>query len=163
MAKFGIEVKWGFIFLCFTLVWMLAEKLLGLHSTHIDKHAFYTNFFIIPVILIYILALLEKRNNYFSGSISWSQGAKSGIVLSMVITFLSPLSQVIIHKIISPEYFSNVIKFAIDTGSLSQPDSESYFSLKSYIVQSMFGSFVVGIFLSLGISLFIKSKPQIQS
>ena len=63
MKKFALEIKWGVIFTIVLLLWMVMEKLLGWHGKHIDKHAIYTNFFAILAILIYVLALLEKRKN----------------------------------------------------------------------------------------------------
>lgn len=50
MQKYRIELKWAIIFMVTTLAWMILEKLVGLHSTHIGKHMIYTNFFAIPAI-----------------------------------------------------------------------------------------------------------------
>ncbi len=38
MKKISTEIKWALIFVAMSLLWMLLEKLSGLHSTHIDKH-----------------------------------------------------------------------------------------------------------------------------
>ena len=60
MKKIKIEIKWAIIFTIMVLVWMFIEKLAGFHSEHIDKHPIYTNFIIIPTIIIYVLALLSS-------------------------------------------------------------------------------------------------------
>ena len=61
MNKYKIELKWGIIFTTMMLVWMVLERIAGLHSEHIDKHAIFTNFVSIPAIIVYVLALLDKR------------------------------------------------------------------------------------------------------
>ncbi len=62
MKKFSIELKWSFIFIFMSLVWMLLERLTGLHDENIDQHAIYTNLIAIPAILIYYFAIKEKRD-----------------------------------------------------------------------------------------------------
>ncbi|MDY0089018.1 MAG: hypothetical protein RBR78_01495 [Flavobacteriaceae bacterium] len=69
MKNLKIEIKWAVIFSLMMLLWMLLEKLTGLHSTHIDKHAYISNLFAIPAILIYVLALKDKKKNFYNGQI----------------------------------------------------------------------------------------------
>ena len=71
MKKNKIEIKWAIIFTIMILVWMFIEKLAGFHSEHIDKHPIYTNFIIIPTIIIYVLALLDKRKNVYNGIMTY--------------------------------------------------------------------------------------------
>ena len=70
MSKYKIELKWGIIFTLMMLVWMVLEKIAGLHDEHIDKHAIYTNFVAIPAIIVYVLALLDKRKGYYNGTMT---------------------------------------------------------------------------------------------
>lgn len=35
-GKYKIEIKWAVIFIAMSLLWMVLEKLTGLHSTYID-------------------------------------------------------------------------------------------------------------------------------
>src|SRR5690554_7181183 len=74
MEKFKLEIKWAFIFIAMSLLWMVLEKAVGLHSTHIDKHMYVTNLFAIPAILIYVLALREKKTKDYNGVMSFKQG-----------------------------------------------------------------------------------------
>ncbi|MGF1670457.1 MAG: DUF4199 domain-containing protein, partial [Balneolaceae bacterium] len=134
MNKYKIEIKWGIIFVVMTLVWIAMEKALGLHSTHIEHHATYTNFIAIPAIVIYVLALLEKRKKDFGGTMSYKQGFISGLIITLVVTILSPLSQVLISSVISPDYFSNMIEYTSENGIMDREAAEAWFNLKSYIV-----------------------------
>lgn len=68
--KFKTEIKWVIIFAVVALLWMVFEKLVGLHDEHIDKHLYPTNLFIIPAIIVYVLALKDKKNNDLGGQMS---------------------------------------------------------------------------------------------
>jgi hypothetical protein len=107
MASIKIEIKWAILFSIMGLVWMLLEKLSGLHSTYIDYHLYLTNLFAIPAIWVMVLALKEKKKVFYNGNITYLQGLLSGIVLSIIIALISPLTQWITSYIITPEYFPN--------------------------------------------------------
>lgn len=158
MKKFAIEIKWGVIFTIVSLLWMFMEKQLGWHDELIEKQAIYTNFFGIVAIVIYVLALLDKRKNFFNGVMTWQQGFVSGMIISVVVAILSPLAQYISLEIISPEYFDNLISYAVENGRMTQENAEAYFNLKSYIIQSFFFALVVGIVTSAIVALFIRTK-----
>lgn len=160
MNKYKIETKWAFLFAIVTLAWMFLEKLLGLHSEHIDKHATYTNFFAIPAIAVYVLALLDKRNNYYSGVMTYKQGFIAGLIITVIITLLSPFTQIITSKVITPEYFPNVIEYVVRSGKMSLKEAEEYFSLSNYVFQSVIGALVMGTITTAIVALFTKTKTK---
>ena len=158
MKKNKIEIKWAIIFTIMILVWMFIEKLAGFHSEHIDKHPIYTNFIIIPTIIIYVLALLDKRKNVYNGIMTYKQGLISGLVIALIVTILSPLTQYITSTIITPDYFSNVIKYVVNEGKMNQIEAENYFNLKSYIVQALIGAPIMGIVTTAIVAIFTRRK-----
>lgn len=158
MNKLAIEIKWGILFSIATLVWMIIEDTVGLHDVYISKQAIYTNLFAVIAIAIYVLAIREKKYLYYKGIMTWKQGFISGVVLSVVITILSPLVQYITFKYITPNFFSNSIQYCVDLKKLTQTQAEAYFSLKSYIIQGVFGGLSMGIVNSALISLVLKTK-----
>lgn len=160
LNKYKLEIKWGFIFFLMTLVWMFLEKISGLHSTHIDKHATYTNFIAIPAIAIYVFALLDKKRNFYNGSMTYVEGFVAGLMVTLVVTILSPISQLITSYLITPEYFPNVISFVIESGEMSQTDAEKYFNLMSYIKQGLIGAPVMGLVTSAIVAIFTQSKSK---
>jgi len=161
MKNYIIEIKWAVIFSVVILLWMLLEKISGLHSTHIDKHMYLTNLFAIPAILIYVFALKDKKKNFYNDKISYKQGIISGFVLSILITLISPLTQWITSYIITPEYFTNVIKYSLETGYHSSlEEAEAYFSYKNYVVQGAFGALIMGIVTSLIVMIFLRTKKK---
>lgn len=158
MKNFTIEIKWALLFAVASLLWMFIEKSLGWHDEQIEKHPLYTNIFAIPAVVIYVLALREKKKNFFNGKMDWKQGFISGIILTVFITLLSPLTQYITNTFISPEYFSNVIAYTVEHKVMSQQAAEAYFNLKSYIVQGIFGTLSMGVVTAAIVAYFIKSK-----
>jgi hypothetical protein len=158
MLNLKIELKWATIFVGMSLLWMILEKLLGLHDKYIDKHAIFTNFIAIPAILIYVLALLDKRKNDYNGRMTYKQGVICGLIITAMVTVVSPITQYITTNIITPEYFPNVIKYSVNSGKLTQQDAENYFNLKSYIIQGLIGAPIMGIITTLIVAFFTKKK-----
>ncbi|GMN09604.1 hypothetical protein MTsPCn9_16470 [Croceitalea sp. MTPC9] len=158
MKKFVTEIKWGIIFTIAALLWMVLEKALGWHDTHIEKHAIYTNFFAIIAIVIFVFAIREKRDKDLGGKMTWFQGVASGIIVSVVVAILSPLSQYLTHEFITPDYFKNAIAYAVESKGLSQKNAETFFSFKSYLIQSAFGALGMGTVTSAIVALFLKKK-----
>ena len=158
MKKFTTEIKWGVIFTLATLLWMVFEKAMGWHDVHIDKHGIYTNLFAIIAILIFVLALIEKRNKDLGGKMTWFQGVASGIIISVVVALLSPLTQYITHEFISPDFFKNMVTYAVEQKGMGQKNAETLFSLKSYVIQSVFGALGMGAVTSAIVALLIRKK-----
>lgn len=158
MKSFEIEIKWAFIFTAMGLFWMVLERMFGLHDIHIAKHAIYTNFIAIPAVAVYVYALLDKKKNYYRGKMSYRQGLVSGIFLSVGVTVLTPLSQLVTSVLISPDYFNNVIAHVVAQNQMTQEQAADYFNLKSYIIQSVFFAPVMGVLTSLIVAFAVKSK-----
>jgi len=160
MKKYSIDIKWGFIFIAVTLLWMLLERLLGFHNQHIDKHAIVTNFFFLPAIAVYIYGLLDKRRNFYDGEMTYLQGLYAGLIITIVVSIFAPLTQYITSKIISPDYFTNVIKYSIESGKMTQIQAEQYFNLKSYITQTTIFTPIMGIATSVVVAIFTRGKKK---
>ncbi|WP_297092286.1 DUF4199 domain-containing protein [uncultured Draconibacterium sp.] len=158
MKKIAIEIKWAILFIVIQLLWMLGERMAGLHDENIEKHAIVTNFFAILAIAVYVVALLDKRKNSYQGRMTWKQGFFSGLIITVGVTLLTPLSQYITSAIITPDYFSTMIAYTVETGKMTQAAAESYFNMKSYIVQSVIFAPAMGIVTSAIVALFTRKK-----
>jgi hypothetical protein len=158
MNKFKTEIKWGVIFVLATLLWNLLERLLGFHSDKIDQHAVVTMFFMIPATVIYVLALRDKRNNDLGGKMTYKQGLIAGLIITLVVTILTPLSQYLAVEVISPDYFPNMIEHSVALGEKTLDEAQDYFSLQNYMVQSLIFAPVAGIVTSLIVALFMRKS-----
>lgn len=158
MGKYRTEIKWALIFVLMVLIWMTMERLAGLHSFHIGQHPIYTNFIAIPAIAVYVLALLDKRKKVYRGQMNYLQGFVTGLGITLLVTLLSPLTQVLVSKVITPEYFQNAMHYAVSTGKMQQAAAEAYFNLNNYIMQGLIGTPVMGVLTSAAVAFFTRSR-----
>lgn len=159
MDMIKIEIKWALIFSLMTLAWIFIEKIAGLHSENIDLHPYLTNIFAVPAIIVMVLALKDKKKNFYNGSMTYMQGLISGVILSAFISILSPLTQWIITNVISPDFFKNMIDFTLDLGYYkTQEDAEAYFNYENYAKQSAIGAFVMGVITTAVAMILLQTK-----
>ncbi len=159
MKNIKIEIMWAIIFSVMVLLWMLLEKLSGLHSTYIDYHLYLTNLFIIPAVWVMVLALKNKKNIFYNGKMSYKQGLISGVILSFLIALISPLTQWITTYIITPEYFPNVIKRSVELGYYqTRAEAEANFNYPNYAIQGAIGALIMGILTTAIVMIFLRSR-----
>ncbi|MEM8527495.1 MAG: DUF4199 domain-containing protein [Bacteroidota bacterium] len=162
MKNIKVEVKWAIIFTIVSLLWMVLEKLSGLHGKHIEYHMYLTNLFFIPAVVMMVMALKNKKRNFYGGQMTYGQGLTSGMILSAIIALLSPLSQWITSFVITPEYFPNVIGYSLESGYYStRAEAEAFFSYKNYAMQGAIGAVLMGIITTAAAMVFIRSKREI--
>jgi ABC-type Fe3+ transport system permease subunit len=160
MEKRSIEIKWSILFTLAMLLWMYGEKLFGLHDDWIEKHAFYSGFFAIVAIAIYLFALYDKRKNYYNGFMDWREGFISGLYLTLFIVILSPLTQYVISRFISPEFFPNIIRYSVETGEMTRDQAQDHFSLKNYIITSAVFAVISGVITSAIAALLMRKRKK---
>ena len=160
MKKYRIEIKWALIFAAVFLLWMVLEKLIGMHDKHIEKQQFVTILILIPSIIVYVLAIKDKKKNFYAGNMTYKHGFLSGLMLTLFVVILSPINQLIISYIITPDYFANVIEHTVKSGMFTQEQAEAQFNIKSYIITNIVGGLVTGVIFSAIISIFTKSKNK---
>jgi len=161
MKKLAAELKWAIIFTIVGLLWMVLEKVTGLHGKYIDYHMYLTNLFAIPAIWMMVLALKEKKARYYTGNMSYSQGFISGVILSVFIAILSPLSQWVTSYVITPEYFPNVIQRSVELGYFATTEeAAANFNYENYAIQGAIGALVMGIITTSIAMIFIRTKQK---
>jgi hypothetical protein len=158
--KYSIELQWGLIFSLMMLVWMVLERWFGLHDTHIDLHPYLTNLVMIPAITIYVLALLDKKQSYFGGNMTYKHGFISGIIVTLVVTLLSPLTQYITIKFITPSYFANAINYSVSHGLTTLEKAQEFFNMRSYIIQTVIFTPVAGVITTAIVAIFTRTRHK---
>jgi hypothetical protein len=153
-----IEIKWGVLFILVGLIWMVFEKTMGWHDVHIDKHATYAVFIAPIAIAIYVFALLDKKRNFYGGKMTYMEGFKSGLIITLVVVILSPLSQYITSTYITPDFFKNIIEYSVSSGKMEEQAAEEYFNLQKYMIQSVIGAAIMGLITTAIVVFFVRSK-----
>ncbi|MFN0109363.1 MAG: DUF4199 domain-containing protein [Blastocatellia bacterium] len=155
------EIKWGVIFTVGALVWVVLERASGLHDKYIHLHPILTNLFAIPAIVIMAMAIKEKKQLQ-GGNITFVQAFLCGLGVSVIVALLSPLAQWLTSTVISPNYFTNAINYAVEKGYQTREQAETFFSLKSYMLQASLGALGIGAITSLVIAAVVRSKTRQQ-
>lgn len=160
MKKFAVEIKWGILFSIACLVWMIIENSVGLHDKFIAKQPLYTNLFAFVAMAIFALALRDKKAIVFKGNMTWKQGFMTGVVLSIVISIISPLVQYISYTYISPVFFANMITYSVTHNVQTQTQAEAYFNLNSFMTKGLYDSLSMGVLTSAIVAYFLKTKTK---
>jgi hypothetical protein len=159
MKNIKIELKWAILFSLMTLLWMVLEKMAGLHSKYIDYHLYLTNLFAIPAIILMVLALKDKKKHFYKGNMTYKQGLITGIILSVLIALISPLTQWITSYFITPEYFPNVIKRSVELGYYkTTAEAEANFNYINYAKQGVIGALLMGIVTTAIAMIFLRTR-----
>ena len=155
----NIEVKWAIVFITIQLLWFLGEKIAGLHDGNVDRQVQLTPVLVIIGLIIFYLALREKKEKVFNGNCNFKQAYFSGFNLTVLITVISPLVYYIAYSIISPDYFDKVIAFQVEAGKMTQEEALDSYNLGTYLIQSIVGTFLLGMLISTGLASVIRTKP----
>ncbi len=160
MKKFAIEIKWALISLLLFLAWMTLEKVLGYHDVNIKWQPIFNLLYIFPLFILYLLALLEKKKKYYHDQMNWKQGMISAVLISFIIVFFSPITQFIVHEIISPNFLENTIAFTVSQKKLTLIEAKEYSTLTSSIWKNISDGLSFGIVIGAIVAYLIQSKPM---
>ncbi len=158
MKNYSIEFKWAAISTVLAIAWMYLEKNLGYHDEKIGIQILFTNLFSLVLIAVFVLALKEKKKNFFNSIITWKQAFISGIILTLMITIFFPLVQYITYTQISPEFFHKLIAVISAKGSMSLEAANTYFSFDNYLKQGAYNNLSLGVVTSAAVAYFIQTK-----
>ena len=156
MKNLRIEFKWAIIFTIATLAWMLLEKTLGWHDEQIANHDWLTLLFLPFIILMYVLAIREKRRRLYGKKITWKQAFLSGLMVSVFAALLSPLAQYITHNFITPEFFVKVKDYSVTNKLMTVNAVNDYYNINNYIMQAALSSLIGGAIISAILAFFMK-------
>ena len=157
MKGLTIELKWAVVLTFTGLLWMVLERLVGLHDQYISKHAVYTNFVFIPFIILFALAIREKREKFYDGNMTWMEGFKSGFIVSIIMALLSPLAQWITNNVIAPDFFANAIAYGIESGQFDNVEEGSKsFNPALYMKIAPVATLFSGMLISAIVCIFVK-------
>ncbi len=149
MKTWQTEMKWGLVHCGMTIAWALLGKMMGFHAEKIAYNLVFNTLSIVPSFIIYLLALREKRKKAFQGLMSYRQGLASGMLLTVFITALGPLTPLITIGLISPDLFINLTRFTVQSGMMSEAEAAKQFNMGAFALQGLLAAPVFGLLFSL--------------
>ncbi len=150
------EIRWAFIFSALTILWMAIEKSLGYHGENIAGYHKFTFLFIPVTFLIYFLALRNTRNNR-GGITTYKESLVSGMLISIFIAILAPVTQMIIHNYVTPDFLSNLSHYAVSVDGIDADEADSFFTVSNYMKQTAIRAPITGTVITLLLSLIIRN------
>jgi hypothetical protein len=112
---------------------------------------------VFPISVCIFLSLRQKRDQYYSGHITWQKAFLSGALFSLLIAGLSPGTIYVMTQYISPDFFENAIRTSIQKGSDEKFINE-IFNLNAYIQSTMMLYLSFGVMVSAIAGLIVKRK-----
>lgn len=162
MKDFKIEIKWAVIFSVVTLLWLVFEKMIGLHDQHLDNQMRYMAILGILYLALYYLGLRDKKVHFYGGSINFKEGLKFALVMSLATALLAIIVQYIFITVISPEYMPNMIKYMVAHGRFDQKSAENFYTMANQMKNSAYTNLVMGVFFG-AISAALQKNKGIDS
>lgn len=157
MKSLKTDIKWGVIFSILVVLWILLLAALGYTTEKIAQFHTMDSLFFIVAILVYIMAFREKRKKQ-GNQLTWLQAFISGTIIGVVVMIFAVPTQLLLHKVLLPDFFENSIQYAVDSGNMTLTDAKEYFNLKNYIIQSIIVAPIAGALSGAVIGLFMKRK-----
>jgi tetrahydromethanopterin S-methyltransferase subunit B len=90
---------------------------------------------------------------------NWKQGMIAAVVISFIFVFFSPITQFIIHEIISPNFLKNSIDFTVSQKKLTLTEAKEYTTLTSSIWKNISDGLSFGVVIGAIVAYLIQSKP----
>ena len=142
-----IEFRYSVLTALLLLLWLLIEYVAGLQDNYIAFHPYVSLLaYAIPV-FTFRLALLDKMEQK-SGGLTYGQAFLCGFIMTIFFCALTVPVQLVFHKYINPDFFSNMILYTVKNSKQSPEQAALFFNLKSYIAESVVANFVMGIIIS---------------
>lgn len=158
MKKIYIELKWSVIFSIALLCWILLEKTMGWQDERIVDLWWLTLLFGPFAVLLYLLALREKRRRVYDGKMTWTQGFVSGIIISVFVALLSPLTEYVVFNFFTPDNFNTIAESSVTNNLIANTKINDFLHINNYWLQSAFGLLVFGVVNSAIVALFVRKK-----
>lgn len=155
------EIKFAILYVLASFIWSCIEYLTGLESTHINLHPYFvTPFYILLTAVIYVLAVREKRAS-LGGRITFSKAVVTGIILSLLILVLNPISFYVFNTFINPDFFKDFAQYKIHTENMTKESADAYYNFNNLLIRGSLYRCVMGIVATFLTSWF--SKKNISS
>jgi len=163
-----LDIKWGVILGLVYIVWLYLSYFLGLHTDGITKVQIVVLVSLFFSAIVLFLGLLAARKE--DSGLSYSEGLKSGAIISLIGGLIAACGQFGYFTWIHPEFTEYMVEISrqhfegqgIEGKDLAEAleGARASFGRNSYMVQSGVGLFVTGILISAVLMMFLRSRQR---
>ena len=143
------------------LIWLIILKFLGFQdSDKAELFVLVVNLYYVLLFGLYVSAIRERKKKQ-RGYISKRDAFLTGLIITLFLVFLAPVSMAIFYYFINPNFFDTMIALSIE-GGISEQIAQSDYNLSSYVFSSVIMNLVSGgLFSALG-ALLLQKIPNRQ-
>lgn len=160
MSQYRIEIKWAIIYAAVVMAWFLGERIAGLHGRYIALQGDISLLLLIPIIVVYSFANMDKKRRFYKGEMTYLQGFLSGLRLTVCILIITPFTQLISSYLISPDFFNRMIDFSVKTGNLTPGQARRQFSYGNFVFTNLLAEIITGVPISAFVPIWTKSARE---
>lgn len=154
------ELRWAVIITILSLLWNAFEYEMGWHDNGIASHKYYTFLFLIILTLCYYLFYLDKRANRYKKRFKFRHGFYSGLSLTILVALFSIPAQLLVHKLITPDYIDHAKDYAVQSGEMSSQQANNRFNITNFVLFFPIVYMIYGVVASFVLSLLLRKKSK---
>ncbi len=147
-----LAISYFFIF----ILWKACEKLMGFHDGQIKLYPIVSDLIIIPLILLYATGFKKHRIG-LGGKITFINGIGFGLMATLFIVALTPMSVWIFDQFINPNFYASMIQYQVKNHLSTLEIAKQSFNHENFKQSCIIGNIATGSLLSI-ILAFISSK-----
>jgi len=138
------------------IVWKACEKLLGFHDGNINLYPVISDLILIPIIIIYSVGFKSLRIG-LGGKIKFINALGFGLMASLFIVALTPMSVWIFDQFLNPNFYATMIQYQVKNHLSTLEIAQQSFNHENFKQSCLIGNIVTGSILSV-ILAFLSSK-----
>ncbi len=148
-----LAISYFFIF----IIWKACEKLIGLHDNNINLYPFISDLIIIPLILLYSTGFKKYRIG-LGGKITFINGIGFGLMATLFIVALTPVSVWIFDQFINPNFYASMIQYQIKNHVSTLEIAKQSFNHENFKQSCILGNTVTGTLLTVVLAIISSKK-----
>ncbi len=154
-----IELKYAMLITLLMLLWLALEFMIGIQDRFIAWYPFATVLSLIIPIGATRQAMIAKCEVLY-GHMPFKRAFTTGLIIAVLVAALSIPSQLVFHYIINPDFFEDMIQYAVAYGHNTPAQAAQYYNLRTSLIESVLGSLVLGTLIAAIMAYFMRTKNQ---
>jgi len=148
-----LAISYFFIF----IIWKACEKLIGLHDNNINLYPIISDLIIFPLILLYATGFKKYRIG-LGGKITFINGIGFGLMATLFIIALTPMSTWIFDQFINPNFYASMIQYQVKNHLSTLEIATQSFNHENFKQSCMLGNAATGTLLTIVLAIISSKK-----